>query len=139
LRKPFPGTPLFARLENEGRILHKNWDLYDTSHAVFKPTHMSARELEEGYRWCYKELFSLRSIATRSPQTLGELPSYLAMVFLYKRANWLWPFLIRHRLTGIVWRPLVELARYQHLKTKRKTPYVMSSPTRKMLPVSPSV
>ena len=34
---PYPGTPLFARLEAEGRILHRDWDLYDTAHAVFRP------------------------------------------------------------------------------------------------------
>ena len=33
---------------------------------------------------------------------------YLAMSYLYKRANRLWPFLIRHRLTAAVWRPLIQ-------------------------------
>src|SRR5262249_58166156 len=27
---PYPATPLFCRMEGEGRLLHKNWDLYDT-------------------------------------------------------------------------------------------------------------
>ena len=27
---PYPGTPLFARMESEGRILHKDWSRYDT-------------------------------------------------------------------------------------------------------------
>jgi radical SAM superfamily enzyme YgiQ (UPF0313 family) len=46
---PYPGTPLFRRLEREGRLLHRDWDVYDTAHAVFRPRHMSPAELEEGY------------------------------------------------------------------------------------------
>src|SRR5262249_8425561 len=32
---PYPGTPLFRCLEREGRILHRDWDRYDTAHVVF--------------------------------------------------------------------------------------------------------
>ncbi|MGQ0505927.1 MAG: B12-binding domain-containing radical SAM protein, partial [Myxococcaceae bacterium] len=34
---PYPNTPLFRRMEAEGRILHKDWSLYDTAHCVFRP------------------------------------------------------------------------------------------------------
>jgi radical SAM superfamily enzyme YgiQ (UPF0313 family) len=111
---PYPGTPLFRQLEGEGRILHRNWDLYDTAHAVFRPRQLSPAELEAGYAWCYRRLFTLRSIWRRRPTDSGQVLGYLAMSLLYKRANWLWPLLIRHRLTGPVWRPLVELACWRH-------------------------
>ena len=45
---------------------------------------------------------------------------YLAMSVLYKRANPLWRFLIRHRLAARVWRPLVEATRRRHLRFRRK-------------------
>jgi radical SAM superfamily enzyme YgiQ (UPF0313 family) len=45
---PFPGTPLFDRLEMEGRILTKDWAKYDLETAVFQPKHMSPQELEKG-------------------------------------------------------------------------------------------
>ncbi len=32
---PYPGTALFGRMEAEGRLLHRDWDLYDTRHVVF--------------------------------------------------------------------------------------------------------
>lgn len=117
---PYPGTPLFRQMEAEGRILHRNWELYDTGHAVFRPKHLTAAELEEGYAWCYKRLFTLGSIWRRRPQRLAEVPGYLGMSLLYKRANWLWPWLIRHQWTGKVWRPLVELARQRHLRFRRR-------------------
>jgi radical SAM superfamily enzyme YgiQ (UPF0313 family) len=36
---PYPNTPLFAKLEGEGRLLHHDWSLYDGYHAVFVPKH----------------------------------------------------------------------------------------------------
>ena len=42
------------------------------------------------------------------------------MSVLYKRANWLWPLLIRSGLTGPVWRPLVELARRRQVRFRRR-------------------
>ena len=42
------------------------------------------------------------------------------MSMLYKRSNWLWYFLIRYRLTGKVWRPLVEWTRRRHLKFRER-------------------
>ena len=46
---PYPATPLFHRMEAEGRLLHRDWSLYDTAHAVFRPRNISADELEQGY------------------------------------------------------------------------------------------
>jgi len=117
---PYPGTPLFARLEAEGRLLHTDWDRYDTAHAVFRPRRMSPVELEEGYRWCYRRLFSHASIWRRRPRRHTEVLPYLAMSYLYKRSNRIWPFLIRHRLTAAVWRPLVETARRRHVRFRRR-------------------
>ncbi len=117
---PYPGTPLFRQLEGEGRILHRNWELYDTAHAVFRPRHMSPEELEDGYAWCYRRLFTMASIWRRRPRRLGEVPGYLGMSLLYKRANRLWPYLIRHRLTGLIWHPLVAAARWRHVRFRRR-------------------
>src|SRR5439155_8146717 len=50
---PYPGTPLFRQLEGEGRILHRDWDRYDTAHVVFRPRHITPEQLTEGYDWCY--------------------------------------------------------------------------------------
>ncbi len=137
---PYPGTPLFKKLSLEGRILHHNWDLYDTSHAVFKPKLMTPEDLEAGYRYCYERIFSHRSIWKRRPRELAPLYSYLAMTYLYKRSNFLWPYLIRYNLTGLVWRPLIELARWNHLRF-RNILEIQRKPCRLPtgVPVSPSV
>lgn len=117
---PYPGTPLFARLDAEGRILHRDWSRYDTAHVVFRPKRMSEAALLEGYAECYRRLFSAGSIWRRRPERASELPSYLAMSALYKRSNALWPSLIRRGLTERAWRPLVEGARRRHVVFRQK-------------------
>ena len=117
---PYPGTPLFRQMESEGRLLHRDWERYDTAHAVFRPKHMTPEELEEGYAWCYRTLFSHGSIWRRRPRDLRAVPAYLAMSYLYKRSNRLWHFLIKHDLVSVVWRPLVELTRWRHLRFRRR-------------------
>src|SRR5882724_733313 len=117
---PYPGTPLFRQMEAEGRLLHKNWTLYDTGHVVFQPKHMSPEQLAEGYAWCYRRLFTRRCIWRRRPRDWRAVPAYLAMSYLYKRSNWLWWFLIRFRLTALVWRPLVEWTRRRQLRFRRR-------------------
>jgi len=62
---PFPGTPLFRRLESEGRILSKDWELYDGQHVVFRPSQMTPQELQLGVEWAWKETYSWANIARR--------------------------------------------------------------------------
>ncbi|UCD76804.1 MAG: radical SAM protein [Phycisphaerales bacterium] len=134
---PYPGTPLFRELHRQGRLLHRDWDLYDTAHAVFRPRHMSPEELEAGYRWCYRRMFSVQSIWRRRPAALADLPPFLAVSLLYKKCNWLWPLLIRSRLTHAAWRPLVNASLRRHLRW-RKRQTIESSPA-VVLPISPGV
>jgi radical SAM superfamily enzyme YgiQ (UPF0313 family) len=115
---PYPGTPLFRQLEAEGRILHRDWDEYDTAHVVFQPKHMSCEQLDHGYAWCYEALFSHRSIWKRRPTDRKAVLAYLAMSYVYKRSNRFWHLLIKYRLTAAVWRPLIEHSRRRHLKLR---------------------
>jgi radical SAM superfamily enzyme YgiQ (UPF0313 family) len=54
---PLPGTRLYARLKQEGRLLHTNypgdWKHYGFVEAVFRPKHMTAAELEDGVTQVY--------------------------------------------------------------------------------------
>jgi radical SAM superfamily enzyme YgiQ (UPF0313 family) len=116
---PYPGTPLFRQMSEEGRLLHRDWSLYDTAHAVFRPKYMSAEELEEGYAWIYRRLFSHASIWRRRPEDWRAVAPYLGMSYLYKRSNAFWHLLIKHHLVHAVWRPLVELTRWRHVRYRR--------------------
>jgi len=110
---PYPGTPLFRRLAAEDRILHTDWDLYDTAHVVFRPRHLSPDELLAGYHRLYRETFSLSSIWRRRPEARAAALSYLAQNLLYKKCNRFWEGLIRLRLVHVAWRPLIEFNRWR--------------------------
>lgn len=127
---PYPGTPLFRQMEAEGRLLHRDWSRYDTSHVVFEPRHMSPEALADGYAWSYRRLFSHASIWRRRPRDPEAVPAYLAMSYLYKKSNHVWAFLIRHRLTGTVWRPLVEWTRRRHLRFRKRLELECAGPAR---------
>lgn len=117
---PYPGTPLFRQMEAQGRVLHTNWDLYDTAHVVFQPKHMSPEELQLGYDWLYRKLYSLGSIWRRRPADASAVMPYLAMSCLYKRSNRFWHLLIKHRLVHAVWRPLVQWTRWRHVRFRER-------------------
>jgi radical SAM superfamily enzyme YgiQ (UPF0313 family) len=55
----FPGTPLYARLKKEGRILRDNaWELCTLFDINFQPKHMSVAELQSGFLKLVKQLYS---------------------------------------------------------------------------------
>nr|MCS5650002.1 DUF4070 domain-containing protein [Dehalococcoidia bacterium] len=117
---PYPATPLFEQYEKEGRILHKDWSLYDTSHVVYQPKGMTAEQLQEGYEYVYRRLFSYKSIWKRRPEEITSVLPYLAMSQVYKKSNSFWHLLIKYRLTHAVWKPLIEMNRLRHLIFRRK-------------------
>jgi radical SAM superfamily enzyme YgiQ (UPF0313 family) len=48
---PFPGTPLYARLERENRLLEPgNWKKCTLFDINFQPSHMTVQELHEGFK-----------------------------------------------------------------------------------------
>ena len=55
---PFPGTPLFNKLEKEGRILTMDWSKYTMKNVVFQPKNMTTEELMQGVRKMYAEFYS---------------------------------------------------------------------------------
>ena len=54
---PYPGTGLRQRMEQERRVLHNRWNLYDTRHAVYRPARMTIEALESGYWRAYRDFY----------------------------------------------------------------------------------
>ena len=69
---PLPGTKLYRRLEQEGRILHKDWEEYDFETVCFKPKQMSVETLEKGRRWVNQEIYALNDIHNRYENFLRQ-------------------------------------------------------------------
>jgi radical SAM superfamily enzyme YgiQ (UPF0313 family) len=62
---PFPGTRVYKRLKEEGRILTEDWSKYDMATVVFQPKRMSVEELQEGFWKVNRSFYSVRSMARR--------------------------------------------------------------------------
>lgn len=62
---PFPGTGFYRRMESTGRLLHKNWALYDVEHVVIEPKQMTPEQLQEGLEWSWRQSYSWGSIFRR--------------------------------------------------------------------------
>jgi len=96
---PYPDTALHARMEAEGRMLHRDWDLYDTRHVVYRPARLDAGELEAGYWRAYREFYRWSSIwrgAATKPGPTARL-RHLAYAGGWKKFEPLWDVLIRSR------------------------------------------
>jgi len=96
---PYPGTALFRRMESEGRILHRNWDLYDTRHVVFRTRAIQAADLEAGYWRAYRDFYRWGSIlrgASRKGTWAGRL-RHAAYAAGWKKFEPLWDLVIRAR------------------------------------------
>lgn len=96
---PYPGTRLFEDFEKQGRILHHNWDLYDTRQVVYKTTKLSPGELKKGYDWAYKEFYSWSNIFTASMthEKILHKIKHFAYAGGWKRFEPLWNFIIKSR------------------------------------------
>jgi anti-anti-sigma regulatory factor len=82
---PVPGTRLYASLEEEGRIIDRDWSHYDGRHVVFRPKKMSPETLRDGFYWAFHRLYSTKSVLTRVHKRSQRLiPTYF-MNFAYKR------------------------------------------------------
>lgn len=62
---PFPGTEYYRELEAQGRITERDYAMYDVEHCVYIPKQMTAKELEEGLAWAWKQTYSWKSIFKR--------------------------------------------------------------------------
>ncbi len=71
---PFPNTGLYKRLESEGRILTKNWELYDAQHVVFQPKLITPAELYEGHEKAWKYTYSASAMAARYLKSRIQTP-----------------------------------------------------------------
>jgi radical SAM superfamily enzyme YgiQ (UPF0313 family) len=73
---PFPGTPLFNQLNQEGRIITRDWTKYNTECVVYRPKQMSPEELYCKWKDAMKEFYSIMRILKMGVKTfkLGFYP-----------------------------------------------------------------
>jgi radical SAM superfamily enzyme YgiQ (UPF0313 family) len=68
---PFPGTPLLKKLEDEKRILTKDWKYYNMRNVVFTPKQMAPDQLRNGVRMMYAAYYAPSYSIKRILRSLG--------------------------------------------------------------------
>jgi len=82
---PFPGTPLYRRLEQEGRLRFEKWwldDSYRFNMIPFQPTRMSPESLQKNCLNARRTFFNFRNILYRSFDSVNSSPALLWPLFL---------------------------------------------------------
>jgi radical SAM superfamily enzyme YgiQ (UPF0313 family) len=106
---PYPGTALYKRIEAQGRVLHHDWDRYDTRHTVFHPAKMTPEQLEEGYWRAYRDFYRWSSVAAGAmtkDSWAGRL-RHFAYAAGWKKFERLWDVVLRMKRVADM-RPLLE-------------------------------
>jgi len=94
---PYPSTPFYREMEQQDRILTRNWDLYDTRHVVFRTNKLSAEELEAGYHWAYKEFYAWSNVfkASFKHESHKHKLKHLFYTGGWKKFEPVWNFIIK--------------------------------------------
>ncbi|XHR28298.1 MAG: B12-binding domain-containing radical SAM protein [Chthoniobacteraceae bacterium] len=106
---PYPGTALYKRMDTENRLLHRDWDLYDTRHAVFRPARLTVDQLEAGYWNAYHDFYRWSNIARGAAvhdSTIHAL-RHFAYAAGWKKFEPLWDWIIRAKRVASL-RPALE-------------------------------
>jgi radical SAM superfamily enzyme YgiQ (UPF0313 family) len=71
---PLPGTQLFKRFEEEGRLLYHNypedWEKYNYAEVVFHPHKMSPQEFKEAVNESWEKIYDLKHLKKKFLQTM---------------------------------------------------------------------
>jgi radical SAM superfamily enzyme YgiQ (UPF0313 family) len=106
---PYPDTGFFSEMEDAGRMLTRDWNLYDTRHVVFEPRGMTAEELKAGYDSAYEQFYRWSAIV-RSSLFHGTTKHKLKHFFYaggWKKFEPAWNAVIQMRQLGVM-TPMLE-------------------------------
>lgn len=87
LLTPYPGTKLFQQYEQEGRLLHKDWNRYNHGEVVFQPKLMTPEQLYQGWLEVRKTAYTWPSVLSRVWKNPGRRFTNLAYNLLRKGPN----------------------------------------------------
>lgn len=92
---PFPGTKVFKRLSEEGRILHQDWSKYDMEEVVYSPKRMTAEEMKDGLKYVriksvepqkiIESLVKFNKLSGKQPKFKAneKIALFLAYIFMF--------------------------------------------------------
>jgi hypothetical protein len=94
---PYPGTGLHTRMQAQNRMLHRDWDRYDTRHVVYRPVGMTPAQLETGYWRAYRDFYRWSAIwrGAQTKPVVRDRLRHIAYAGGWKKFEPVWDVLIR--------------------------------------------
>lgn len=121
---PYPGTRLYQQMQQQGRILHTDWEKYDTRQVVYQTKGLSAKQLQDGYNWAYKAFYSWSNVwrSASANTDMAMRRKQLMYTIGWKKFEPFWNFIIKTKgLNRLL--PLLE-----HILDRKKSAHDTSSP-----------
>jgi radical SAM superfamily enzyme YgiQ (UPF0313 family) len=88
---PYPGTPVFEKLKNEGRILTDDWSKFDATKVIVSPKNMTPEKMLESFDHIKHSIYSKMSILKRAlpniTLSVEQAVFYFALNGGYHRKN----------------------------------------------------
>jgi radical SAM superfamily enzyme YgiQ (UPF0313 family) len=100
---PYPGTRLYRRFTEQGRLISHDWSRYDHHTVVFQPKNMTPQELAEGHRYVQSEFYSFSSILRHIPLLFRVSPINLGRIMLFLLVNTAGKSVVKHIDTALDW------------------------------------
>jgi radical SAM superfamily enzyme YgiQ (UPF0313 family) len=83
---PYPGTRLYRKLADAGRIVDSDWSNYNTNNVVYRPQGMTAERLFDGYFQLQKAVHTMPAIVQRFWGTTSRANFWLPMNYGFRRS-----------------------------------------------------
>jgi len=100
---PYPGTRIYERFKDQGRIISHDWSHYDHHTVVFQPKNMTPQELTEGHHYVQSEFYSFSSILRHIPFLLRVSPINLRRSLLFLLLNITGKSTVKYIDTSLDW------------------------------------
>lgn len=97
---PYPDTAIYNKMDEEKRIVTRDWRLYDTRHLVFNHPNITKEEMESGYNRAYKNFYKWSNIykASKEHEELRMRLKHFTYAGAWKKFEPVWNFLIKNEL-----------------------------------------
>jgi radical SAM superfamily enzyme YgiQ (UPF0313 family) len=88
---PYPGTPVFEKLKNEGRILTDDWSKFDATKVIVSPLNMTPEKMLESFDFIKNTIYGKMSVLKRAlPNitiSMEQAVFYFALNRGYRKKN----------------------------------------------------
>lgn len=78
---PYPGTKQYEEYERAGRIITKDWSLYNQRNTVFRPTNITPERLNEIYQQVWRESYTWKRVLRRTFSSFWRKKAYIFILF----------------------------------------------------------